>query len=68
MYLKVDEAKRQCQIWIPFKERDSYKNEPKYIESINEYESKGYQIYEFQGGQNPTLPIFTAMLEKQMFI
>ena len=66
MYLIIDDYKKQCQIWVPFEEKGCYKSESVYINSVKKYEGMKYKIYEFVGGKNPTLPIFTAMLDKQI--
>lgn len=65
MYTRVFDDLKQCEIWVDYPERSTYKTTEDYIQTINKYKELKYKISVFVGGSRPLLPTVMALLEIQ---
>jgi hypothetical protein len=65
IYVKADDAARRYEIWVPYEEREIYKNTSEYRRAVDASHSRGYHLTVFVGGETPLLPTITDLLDAQ---
>ena len=65
LYCKADDASRRYEIWVPYMEKNSYKETPEYRKALSESAKNGYQLTVFVGGEEPLLGTISNLLDAQ---
>jgi hypothetical protein len=65
MKIMIDDMKKQCSILVPIKEREIYKGDVRYKETISQYTRKGYNIGVYISGNEPLLHNLSDLLQHQ---
>ncbi len=65
MVILVNDSAKQCSILVPGNERDNYRADARYRETVAQYGSRGYRIGVFLSGSEPLLPNMSELLNRQ---
>lgn len=65
MYISINSVLKQCNIWVDYTEKSSYKSSDEYVNTIAKYKTLKYKVSVFVGGNKPLLPTIISLLEAQ---
>lgn len=65
MKIMVNDAARHCFILIPRSEARDYRQSNAYHAAVSAYQSQGYAVGVFLGGEEPLLQSMTELLDRQ---
>lgn len=65
IHVKQNEKDKVCEIWVSSVEKDKYKNDPQYRNTIRHFKERGYSVCTFVGGDVSLIQNFENLLSDQ---